>query len=69
MSEHIRGIIDALADKDYTSAKSAFDFAVADKMSDALETRRIEIASSLYDGSGASEEEISDSEELSSEEE
>jgi len=69
MSENIRSMIDALADKDFSSAKTAFDSILSDKMNDALETRRIEIASSLYDGSDASEEEINDSEELSSEEE
>lgn len=68
MSEHIRGLIDALADKDYTTARSAFDAVVSDKMTDALDTRRIEIASSIYD-KGAAEDESIDSEELSSEEE
>lgn len=68
MSEHIRGLIDALADKDFTTAKSAFDAVVSDKMTDALDTRRIEIASSVYDN-GAAEDESIDSEELSSEEE
>lgn len=68
MSEHIRGLIDALADKDYTTAKSEFDSALADKMTDALDTRRIDIASSIYDN-GSAEDESIDSEELSSEEE
>jgi hypothetical protein len=68
MSEHIRGMIDALADKDFTAAKSAFDAVVSDKMTDALDARRIEIASSIYD-KGTAEDESIDSEELSSEEE
>jgi hypothetical protein len=68
MSEHIRGLIDALADKDYNTARSAFDAVVSDKMTDALDTRRIEIASSIYD-KGTAEDESIDSEELSSEEE
>lgn len=67
MSEHIRGLIDALADKDFNTAKTAFDSAVADKMTDALDARRIEIASSIYDR--GSEEESYDNDELSSEEE
>ena len=67
MSEHIRGLIDALADKDFNTAKTAFDSAVADKMTDALDARRIEIASSIYNR--GSEEESYDSDELSSEEE
>ena len=68
MSEHIRGLIDALADKDYNTARSAFDAVVSDKMTDALDTRRIDIASSIYDN-GSAEDESIDSEELSSEEE
>ena len=67
MSEHIRGLIDALADKDFNTAKTAFDSAVADKMTDALDARRIEIASSIYNR--GTEEESYDSDELSSEEE
>lgn len=67
MSEHIRGLIDALADKDFSTAKSAFDSAIADKMTDALDARRIEIASSIYDK--GPEEESYDSSELSPEEE
>jgi|TARA_B110000977_G_C11008743_1_gene466814 hypothetical protein len=68
MSEHIRGLIDALADKDYTTAKSAYDAAVSDKMTDALDARRIEIASNIYDNGSAEDESIG-SDELSSEEE
>jgi hypothetical protein len=67
MSENIRGLIDALADKDYTTAKSAFNAVVSDKMTDALDARRIEIASNIYDN-GPAEDESIDSEELSSEE-
>jgi hypothetical protein len=68
MSEHIRGLIDALADKDYTTAKSAYNAAVSDKMTDALDARRIEIASNIYDNGSAEDESIG-SDELSSEEE
>ena len=68
MSEHIRGLIDALADKDFNTAKTAFDSAVADKMTDGLDARRIEIASSIYDR-GSEEESYDSSNELSSEEE
>jgi hypothetical protein len=67
MTENIRGLIDALADKDYTTAKSAFNAVVSDKMTDALDARRIEIASNIYDN-GPAEDESIDSEELSSEE-
>jgi hypothetical protein len=67
MSEHIRGLIDALADKDYTTAKSAYNAAVSDKMTDALDARRIEIASNIYDNGSAEDESIG-SDELSSEE-
>lgn len=61
MSEHIRSMIDALSDKDFSSAKTAFDSALNSKMSDALDARRIEIASGLYDGD-VSEEEYSEEE-------
>ena len=57
MSEHIRNMIDALADKDFSSAKISFDAVVADKMTDALDARRIEIASQIYSNDNAEVEE------------
>lgn len=57
MSEHIRNMIDALADKDFSAAKISFDAVVADKMTDALDARRIEIASQIYSNDNAEVEE------------
>jgi len=47
-NENIRAMIDALADQDYSTAKTEFDSALSSRMSDAIEDRRIEIASQVY---------------------
>lgn len=60
MSETVRELIDALADTDYSVAQNAFNTAITDKMRDAIDSARIEVASKIYNDE--SEEEYSDEE-------
>tara|TARA_X000000950_G_C13884920_1_gene648449 strand:- start:2267 stop:2473 length:207 start_codon:yes stop_codon:yes gene_type:complete len=47
MSETIKDIIARLKDGDNVNAKKGFDTAMADKMQDSLDAKKIEIASSM----------------------
>ena len=47
MSETIKDIIARLKDGDNVNAKKEFDTAMADKMQDSLDAKKIEIASSM----------------------
>ncbi len=47
MSETIKDIIARLKDGDNVNAKKGFDTAMADKMQDSLDAKKVEIASSM----------------------
>ena len=47
MSETIKDIITRLKDGDNVNAKKGFDTAMADKMQDSLDAKKVEIASSM----------------------
>jgi len=47
MSETIKDIIDKLRNGDNVNAEKAFNTAMADKMSDALDARKVELASTM----------------------
>jgi hypothetical protein len=70
MSEHVKNLIDVIANGDLAAAKTEFEAALADKMSDALDSRRIEIANSIYNTANDSLEDLPEDEiSLDSEEE
>ena len=60
-NENIRAMIDALADKDYSVAATEFQSALDVKMNDAMNDRRIEIASSVYNNVSEDDGEVEDS--------
>jgi len=47
MSETIKDIINRLRDGDNVNAEKAFNTAMADKMTDALDAKKVEIASTM----------------------
>ena len=46
-SEHLRGFIDSIANGDNVSAESDFNNAMAVKIADAIETKRVDVAQSF----------------------
>lgn len=48
MNSHIKNLIDAIASGDDEAATASWEAAVNDKMSDALDSKRIEIANGVY---------------------
>lgn len=62
MSEQIRNMIDSIEAGDFVAAQAAFTDAVNVKMSDAIDTRRIEIANSVYNSEVEQEEPIGEEE-------
>ena len=47
MSETIKDIITRLKDSDNVNAKKSFDSAMADKMNDSLDAKKVELASTM----------------------
>lgn len=63
----INSLIDALKGEDMSVASKTFDSIMADKVSDALDVRRVEVAQSLYTAQAAQEQpqtELGDANEL-----
>lgn len=60
MNPHIQDIIDATVDGEPTKVQSAFDQLIGQKIMDALETRKREVATSMFAG----QEEADDNNEL-----
>lgn len=50
MNPHIQDIIDATVDGEPTKVQSAFDQLIGQKIMDALETRKREVATSMFTG-------------------
>lgn len=59
MEYSIQDIIDATVEQEPTKVQAAFDYIVGQKVMDALEARKQELASSLFNG-----QQISDQEEI-----
>ena len=47
MNENVKNFIDSVNSKDYAAAKDEFQAAMAQKVSDAFETKKVEIASQM----------------------
>lgn len=60
----INSLIDALKGEDMSVASKTFDSIMADKVSDALDVRRVEVAQSLYTAQEQSQTELGDANEL-----
>tara|TARA_B110000503_G_scaffold138980_1_gene226253 strand:- start:382 stop:579 length:198 start_codon:yes stop_codon:yes gene_type:complete len=60
---HIRAMIDSVGEKDFTSAAVSFNAALQDRLSSEMDSRRIEIASKIYNDVVPSDEEKVSSEE------
>lgn len=50
MNENIKNFIDSVDNQDYAGAKANFEAALAQKVSDAFENKKIEIASQMVEG-------------------
>ena len=66
--EPVRDLVDQITGDDLVSAEGSFTSIVADKIRDALDNKKVEIANSVYNGIDASETEIEDAEDLISDE-
>lgn len=60
MSDHVKNLIDVIATGDLVAAKAEFEAALSDKMTDALDSRRIEIANSIYNRTDAADDSLDD---------
>ena len=60
----ISSLIDALKGEDMSVASKTFDSIMADKVSDALDVRRVEVAQSLYTAQEQPQTELGDANEL-----
>ena len=58
--EPITNLVDQITGDDLVSAEGSFTSIVADKIRDALDNKKVEIANSVYNGIDASETEIED---------
>ena len=58
--EPVRDLVDQITGDDLVSAEGSFTSIVADKIRDALDNKKVEIANSVYNGIDASETEIED---------
>ena len=66
--EPVRDLVDQITGDDLVSAEGSFTSIIADKIRDALDNKKVEIANSVYNGIDASETEIEDAEDLISDE-
>jgi len=58
--EPVRDLVDQITGDDLVSAEGSFTSIVSDKIRDALDNKKVEIANSVYNGIDASETEIED---------
>lgn len=58
MSESVKNLINSVNKQDYTAAKSQFESLMAQKISDAFENKKIEIASQMTEGTEGSQTEV-----------
>ena len=66
--EPVRDLVDQITGDDLVSAEGSFTSIIADKIRDALDNKKVEIANSVYNGIDASETEIEDAEDPISDE-
>ena len=66
--EPVRDLVDQITGDDLVSAEGSFTSIIADKIRDALDNKKVEIANSVYNGIDASETEIEDAEDPLSDE-
>ena len=66
--EPVRDLVDQITGDDLVSAEGSFTSIISDKIRDALDNKKVEIANSVYNGIDASETEIEDAEDLISDE-
>ena len=66
--EPVRDLVDQITGDDLVSAEGSFTSIVSDKIRDALDNKKVEIANSVYNGIDASETEIEDAEDPISDE-
>ena len=66
--EPVRDLVDQITADDLVSAEGSFTSIIADKVRDALDNKKVEIANSVYNGIDASETEIEDAEDPISDE-
>ena len=58
--EPVRDLVDQITGDDLVSAEGSFTSIISDKIRDALDNKKVEIANSVYNGIDASETEIED---------
>ena len=58
--EPVRDLVDQITGDDLVSAEGSFTSIIADKIRDALDNKKVEVANSVYNGIDASETEIED---------
>ena len=66
--EPVRDLVDQITGDDLVSAEGSFTSIISDKIRDALDNKKVEIANSVYNGIDASETEIEDAEDPISDE-